>query len=104
MADRLDIAAGERLEVVEDTPDVLTVEASYAPRGRRPPAHYHPRQDEHFEVLEGSLRVQVGGVQHDLQAGDILDIPRGSAHRMWNQAGGRARVRWETRPAGSTKE
>ncbi len=104
MADRLDIAAGERLEVVQDTPDVLTVEACYDPRGDQPPAHYHPRQDEHFEVLEGSLRVQAGGAQRDLHAGDILDIPRGSAHRMWNPADGPARVRWETRPAGSTKE
>lgn len=58
MADRFDITAGERLQVVEDTPEVLTVEAYFAPRGNRPPAHYHPRQDEHFEVLEGSLRVQ----------------------------------------------
>jgi len=104
MADRLDITAGERLEVVEDTPDVLTVEAYYAPRGDQPPAHYHPRQDEHFEVLEGSLRVQAGGAQRDLHAGDILEIPRGSAHRMWNPADGPARVRWETRPAGRTKE
>src|SRR5436190_17047531 len=80
MADRLDITAGERLEVIQDTPDVLTVEAAYAPGGIRPPAHYHPRQDEHFEVLEGSLRVQVAGTERDLHAGDVLDIRRGRPH------------------------
>ena len=104
MADRLDITAGERLEVVQDTPDVLTVEATYAPCGSRPPAHYHPWQDEHFEVLEGHLRVQVAGAERDLRAGDILDVPRGCPHRMWNPADRPARVRWQTRPAGATRE
>ena len=104
MADRFDITAGERLEVIQDTAAVLTVEATYAPRGIRPPAHYHPRQDEHFEVLEGSLRVQVNGAERSVRAGEVLDIPRGSPHRMWNPADGPARVRWQTRPAGATKE
>jgi Cupin domain len=103
MADQLAITAGERLEVIEDNAEVLTVVASYAPRGTRPPPHYHPRQDEHFEVLDGNLRVQVAGVERDLHAGDTLDIHRGTAHCMWNPTDRAARLRWETRPAGNTK-
>jgi quercetin dioxygenase-like cupin family protein len=75
MLEQLAITAGERLEVIEDRVEVLTVLASYAPRGTRPTPHYHPGQDEHFEVLEGSLRVQVAGVERDLHPGDVLDIP-----------------------------
>jgi mannose-6-phosphate isomerase-like protein (cupin superfamily) len=63
MADRLQITPGETLDVVERTPDVLAIDATYAPHGSAPPTHYHPRRDEHFEILEGSLRVEVDGVE-----------------------------------------
>jgi mannose-6-phosphate isomerase-like protein (cupin superfamily) len=104
MADRLQITPGEALDVVEHTPDVLVLEATYAPHGSAPPAHYHPAQDEHFEILEGSLRVEVDGVERALIAGETIDIPRGTTHRMWNPNEERARARWETRPAGRTED
>jgi hypothetical protein len=102
MPDRLWITPGESLEVLEHTSAVLVLEATYAPGGSPPPAHYHPEQDEHFEVVEGALRIEVAGVERDLRAGETLDIPRGTAHRMWNPGAERARSRWETRPAGRT--
>ena len=102
MADRLDIAAGERLEVVQDTPDVLTVEACYAPRGNRPPAHYHPGQDEHFEVLEGAVRAVVNGAERRYGAGEAFDIPARTPHQI--AGAGPARLHWEVRPALRTAE
>jgi mannose-6-phosphate isomerase-like protein (cupin superfamily) len=36
--------------------------------------------------------------------GDVLDIPRGTPHRMWNPGEQRARVLWQTRPALRTEE
>jgi mannose-6-phosphate isomerase-like protein (cupin superfamily) len=104
MSDQLQITPAETLEVIEHTPAVLVLEAAYAPRGSAPPAHYHPRQDEHFEILEGTLRIEVSGVERDLSAGETLDIPRGTSHRMWNPGARPARARWETRPAGRTEE
>ena len=103
MADRLQIAPGQRLDVLERTPPALVLEAAYSPGGSAPPAHYHPAQDEHFEILEGRLRVDVAGVRRDLHAGETLDIPRGTPHRMWNPHSQPARARWETRPAGRTE-
>jgi mannose-6-phosphate isomerase-like protein (cupin superfamily) len=84
MSDRLHITPGETLDVLERTPEALVLEATYAPGGSAPPAHYHPAQDEHFEVQAGTLRVEVSGVERDLEAGETLDIPRGTSHRMWN--------------------
>jgi mannose-6-phosphate isomerase-like protein (cupin superfamily) len=104
MPSRLRISPGETLDVVERTAAVLALEAGYAPGGSPPPAHYHPEQDEHFEVLEGALRVELAGVERDLGAGETLDIPRGTAHRMWNPNAQPARARWETRPSGRTEE
>jgi hypothetical protein len=103
MADRLKIGLGETLEVLERTPELLALEASYAPGGVAPPAHYHPEQEEHFEVLDGELRVEVAGVERRLRPGETLDIPPGTSHRMWNPHSLPARARWETRPAGRTE-
>jgi mannose-6-phosphate isomerase-like protein (cupin superfamily) len=104
MTNRLQITPGETLEVVERTPSVLVLDATYAPHGSAPPTHYHPAQDEHFEVVEGILRVEVSGVEQALPAGETIDIPRGTRHRMWNPNADRARARWETRPAGRTED
>jgi quercetin dioxygenase-like cupin family protein len=85
-------------------PDVLEVEAAYGPAGAPAPAHFHPAQDEHFEVLEGEIRIRAGGEERDVGQGETIDIPRGTAHQMWNASNRPARVRWETRPAGRTEE
>ena len=37
------------------------MEGFYSGEGPLPPEHYHPRQDEHFEVLEGAVRVVING-------------------------------------------
>jgi mannose-6-phosphate isomerase-like protein (cupin superfamily) len=104
MTRRLQITPGETLEVLERTRASLVLDAAYAPNGSAPPAHYHPGQDEQFSVLEGVLRAEVAGVQHELRAGETLDIPRGISHRMWNPNPRTACTRWETRPAGRTED
>jgi quercetin dioxygenase-like cupin family protein len=83
--------------------ELLEVESSWAGAGPQPPEHYHPYQEERFEVLEGELRAQVGGAEHVLHAGDTLDLPAGTPHSMWNPGPGRARAVWQTRPALKTE-
>ena len=59
----------------------LEVEAVYAPMADvRPPVHSHPRQDEHFEVVEGELTFEVEGKRRTIAAGGELDLPRGQRH------------------------
>ena len=104
MPDTLRITPTESVTIVRSTPGELVVEAHYGTSEKPPPPHLHPAQDEHFEVLEGALRARVGDEQHDLRAGDTLDIPRGTRHQMWNPGPGDARVAWTTSPGGRTEQ
>ena len=71
-------------------------EPGYTGRGGFPPEHYHPRQDERFEVLEGAVKAIVNGEELRYVAGERFDIPAGTPHRMAGD--GAARVHWEVRP------
>lgn len=104
MPDILELTPSESLEVRSSTPEAFEVEATYGPAGKPPPRHFHPAQDEHFEVLSGTMRVRVDGEERDLSPGEQLEIGRGSAHQMWNPGGEPARVRWRTAPAGRTEQ
>jgi quercetin dioxygenase-like cupin family protein len=88
---------GFRLRIVSLTEDLLEMEAHYAGRGDLPPAHFHPSQDEHFEVLDGAVRAVIDGEQVGYAAGESFDVPAGTVHQMAGD--GPARVKWEVRPA-----
>lgn len=98
------LTRSEYVTVREHSPDALVVEAEYGPQGSPPPPHFHPAQDEHFEVIVGALRAVVDGKVHTLHAGDVLDIPRGAVHQLWNPGDTPTHVTWSTRPAGRTRE
>jgi mannose-6-phosphate isomerase-like protein (cupin superfamily) len=100
----LKITPTESVTVRESTEELLEVEALYGPASKPPPKHLHPVQDEHFEVLEGELRVKVGDEERTLSAGDEIDVPRGVVHQMWNPGEAPARVVWQTRPGGRTEQ
>ena len=104
MREVLRLSPNSTLEIRASTPDALEVEATYEPGGGPPPSHLHPAQDEHFEVLEGTMRLVAGGDERVLEAGDEIDIPRETPHQMWNGGETEARVRWETRPRGRTED
>ena len=88
---------GFRLKLLKISDDLLEMEALYTGRGRFPPEHYHPRQDERFEVLEGAVRAVVNGEALRYVAGERFEIPAGTPHQMAGD--GPARVHWEIRPA-----
>ncbi len=102
--EKLSLTPGESLEVRRSTPGMLEVEVTYAPEGKPPPAHFHPAQSEHFEVLEGILRVRVDGADRELRAGHTLDVGPGSVHQLWNAATMPCRVSWQTMPRGRSEE
>jgi mannose-6-phosphate isomerase-like protein (cupin superfamily) len=104
MATTLKLTPRESLTIRESTPDLLEVEASYAPGGRAPPKHFHPGQDEHFEVSSGSVHVRTGDHERVLRPGEEIDIPRGVAHQVWNPDAEPAVVIWQTRPALRTEQ
>jgi len=100
----LKITPTESVTVRESTPEVLEVEGEYAPGTGAPPKHFHPSQDERFEVLAGTLRVRIDGEERALEQGETIEIPRGAVHQMWNPGSEPARVVWQTRPRGRTEQ
>jgi mannose-6-phosphate isomerase-like protein (cupin superfamily) len=104
MPEKLSLGPHDWLEIRSSTPEGLEVVASYRAGGSPPPAHFHPTQDEHFEVLEGTMRARVDGEERELETGAEIDIGHGQVHQMWNPGAEAARVRWVTAPAGRTEQ
>jgi mannose-6-phosphate isomerase-like protein (cupin superfamily) len=84
--------------------ELLEMEAIYRPVSSAPPAHYHPNQEETFEILSGALHVEIDGQATDVGAGERIVIPPGAVHRMHNAGTEEARVIWQTRPALRTEQ
>ncbi len=104
MNETLRIGPHGSLEIVSSSEEAFEAEATYRPGGSPAPAHFHPAQDERFEVLEGSVATRVDGEERELAAGERIEIGRGQVHQMWNPGEVEARVRWVTTPGGRTEE
>jgi len=97
---------GFRLRLIrtaaETEGELLEMEASYPGGGPLPPEHFHPAQQERFEVLEGAVRTSIDGVRGRYEAGETFEVAAGTPHQMAGD--GPARVRWQVRPALRTAE
>jgi len=49
-----------------------------------PPLHYHKTFSERFEVIQGTLYLQVGKEKHILKPGESILVPKGTPHRFYN--------------------
>jgi quercetin dioxygenase-like cupin family protein len=99
MTETFHLTPSESVRVVRREADALEVEGTWGPGGSPPPKHFHPEQDERFEVHEGVLSARVDGEERQLGAGDVLEIPRGAVHQMWNAGDVPVRATWITSPA-----
>ncbi len=99
--------AGEALIFHQTTRDtqgaLLEVEVVYRPHATPPPAHYHPFQEERFQVLHGAIQTRIGDQHRTYMPGEHFVIPPGIAHAMHNASAERGRVVWQIRPALQTE-
>lgn len=51
------------------------------------PPHIHPTQDEWISMLSGTLEVEFGGEVHVAKPGDLIRMPMGVAHGIFNRSG-----------------
>jgi mannose-6-phosphate isomerase-like protein (cupin superfamily) len=93
---------GMRLRFDRIDPEVLEMEATYSGEAGMPPLHLHPEQSERFEILEGSMRANIGDEERVYEAGEVFEVPAGTPHQM--AAEGPTRTRWHVRPALRTAE
>ena len=64
-------------------------------------AHVHTAIEETFYVLEGSLNLQVGEeIGTGIGPGSFMFVPKGAAHRFWNDSHLPAKVLFTTSPPG----
>jgi mannose-6-phosphate isomerase-like protein (cupin superfamily) len=102
----IDAFGAMRLRLVqtgdETDGELLEMEATYSGEAGMPPEHLHPKQAEHFEILEGAMRAIVAGEERVYQAGESFEVPVGMPHQM--AAEGPTKMRWEVRPALRTAE
>jgi quercetin dioxygenase-like cupin family protein len=83
--------------------EYVEIEVTYPPDSPPPPRHLHPSQDERFTVLTGGMHATVGEQTREISAGEVLEVPAGTPHRMGATAAG-AVMRWRTTPALRTGE
>ncbi len=97
-------ASGERITFRETTADtageLLAIELEL-PAGRRVPGgqHIHPKQEERFEVVEGTMRFTMGRKRVVAGPGEVVVVPPGQKHDFANVGDRAALVRVEVRPA-----
>jgi quercetin dioxygenase-like cupin family protein len=79
--------------------DMVVIETVVQPGGFVAAAHIHPKQEERFEVVSGTLGLKVDGEEIVAGPGETLTIPAGTPHRFWNAGDEEVRFRCEVRPA-----
>ena len=79
--------------------EAVVFETFVQPDGFVAAAHVHPKQEERFEILSGTLSLRVGGEEIVARPADSVTIPAGTPHRFWNAGEDEAHFRCEVRPA-----
>ncbi|MBK8900553.1 MAG: cupin domain-containing protein [Anaerolineaceae bacterium] len=82
---------------------LLEMEAVYPPHSPKPPAHYHPYQEEQFQVLAGTFHAQIGDEEKTFVTGDTFSVPANTHHWMHNVSDTEGRLLWQVRPALQTQ-
>lgn len=100
----LDLRAVFGLTAIITTPtaatngDYVEMDVTAEP-GSQTIIHYHPEQEESYDVLNGTLEVFRDGRWQPVPAGQSLVVPRGAVHGFRNSSGAPVRFRNLHRPA-----
>lgn len=99
---------GERLifrrSAADTGGELVVVECIVQPGGAVAAAHVHPRQEERFEVLRGTLGVRLGRKRLTAGPGERITVPAGTAHKFRNAGDGEVHFVCEIRPAGQFEQ
>jgi quercetin dioxygenase-like cupin family protein len=79
--------------------DLLQADLTVGPGGFAAAEHVHPKQEERFEVLAGTLQLRLDGKEKTMRAGDVAVVPTGRPHVWWNGGDEELHVLLDLRPA-----
>lgn len=83
----------------ESNGEVLKMQIWNPPNVPMPPEHLHPLQTDSMEVIQGQMRVKVGGHEQILSAGQKIVAPKNTPHQTWTEGSTELIVVHELRPA-----
>ncbi|MBK8546928.1 MAG: cupin domain-containing protein [Saprospiraceae bacterium] len=99
---------GQKLRFIRTSTDtngeLLEIETTYPTKSIEPMAHYHPFQEEWFEVTEGEISIRLDGRIFTLSGGDKIHIPKNKVHSMWNNSANKTVANWIVKPALRTED
>ena len=78
---------------------MLEADLYVGPGGFVAAEHIHPKQEERFEVLAGTIKMRLHGKEMTLDVGARAVVPAGAPHVWWNAGTDEARVRGAFVPA-----
>jgi quercetin dioxygenase-like cupin family protein len=91
---------GEYGRLLEHTAERVVGELLAVPGAAVAGAHFHPSQEERFEVVEGVMGYRRGDDRGELRAGEAVRVPAGVVHDWWNAGDGDLRARVTVTPPG----
>ena len=94
---------GQTYYLKSNTPSSFSFETFFPP-GTFVPPHIHPNQDEFIYVLDGTFDLFLDGEDGKAKAGDLVRMPRGIAHGIYNKSDDPVKALFWVSPAGSLRE
>lgn len=94
---------GQTYYLKSNTPSSFSFETFFPP-GTFVPPHIHPNQDEFIYVLDGTFDLFLDGEDGKASTGDLVRMPRGIAHGIFNNSDDPVKALFWVSPAGSLKE
>jgi mannose-6-phosphate isomerase-like protein (cupin superfamily) len=70
------------------------------PPGTFVPPHIHPTQDEFIYILEGRLDLVLDGQENFATSGDLIRLPRGVPHGLFNKSDATVKCLFWVAPTG----
>ena len=70
-----------------------------AAKGIGPPEHVHPKIEEQFRVVSGTLSARVAGREQTFGPGEQFTVPPGTPHRWWNETSEPVVIEFRVSPA-----
>lgn len=94
---------GQTYSLKSNTPSSFSFETLFPP-GTFVPPHVHPNQDEFIYMLDGTFDLFLDGEDGKASTGDLVRMPRGIAHGIFNNSDDPVKALFWVSPAGSLRE
>ncbi len=93
---------GQTYYLKSDTPTSFSFETLFPP-GTFVPPHIHPEQDEFIYMLDGAFDLMLAGSELQASTGDLIRMPMGLPHGIFNNSGSPVKALFWVSPAGDLK-